>query len=244
MTPLSNEADAAGEAIDPLPKPLVVAAETSRVVFESREKQAFAAYVIVFALVAIFDYAMLNTALQNWSRGHAVWAYTIFMVPFFVLAFVLLYAAMRAFFAMFAPSITLSLPAGAITLGHRIDIDYAFTEPTRRIRKWSITLVGAEVVRSTAPMSSGSLSEKVDGSVFCTHRLIGGDADHPAPFTGKLPLTMPADWPHSFEAPNNEIVWQLRVDVEIALLPDVYREFRVVVLPAHGARQAKQDEVY
>lgn len=244
MTPLSNEADAAGEAIDPLPKPLAVAAETSRVVFESREKQAFAAYMIVFALVAIFDYAMLNTAVQNWSRGHAVWAYTIFMVPFFVLAFVLLCAAMRAFFAMFAPSITLSLPAGAITLGQRIDIDYAFTEPTRRIRVWSITLVGSEIARRNLPNNDGSAGEKVEGNPFCTLRLAGGDAERPAPFAGKVPLTLPADWMHSFESPNNEIVWQLRVQAEIAMLPDMNRDFRVVVLPPHGARQAKQDEVY
>jgi hypothetical protein len=49
---------------------------------------------------------------------------------------------------------------------------------------------------------------------------------------GSAPIEVPADAMHSFTAPNNKIVWLLKVHGEIALWPDVSEELPLEVLPA------------
>ena len=52
---------------------------------------------------------------------------------------------------------------------------------------------------------------------------------------GRVRLTMPTDSMHSFESPNNKIVWAIHVHGDIAMYPDVNDEFPLTVTAKGGS---------
>lgn len=51
---------------------------------------------------------------------------------------------------------------------------------------------------------------------------------------GSASLSVPATQMHSFEAPNNKILWIIRTKGEVAFWPDVKEELSVTLVPAPG----------
>jgi hypothetical protein len=49
---------------------------------------------------------------------------------------------------------------------------------------------------------------------------------------GEVSFTIPHNTMHSFEAPNNKIIWEIKLRGEIARWPDVITDYPLQVLPA------------
>jgi hypothetical protein len=94
-----------------------------------------------------------------------------------------------------------------------------------KLRRLSITLEG----REEATYRRGTTSH-TDKQVFATFDLV----EQVAPVSavgGSAKVTIPARSMHSFEAPNNKIVWRVRVRGDIRNWPDSDDEFPLSVAP-------------
>jgi hypothetical protein len=168
-------------------------------------------------------------AVASWVRGSPEWFMTVFIIPFVLVGLGLLAAVVYFFLALFNPRPEVTISPGAILLGGSADVAWKIAGADRRIRRWRVTLEG----REEATYRRGT-STSTDRSVFHSVDLV--DTRNPYEIRGsRATLTVPADGMHSFESPNNKIVWTLKVHGEIDRWPDVSEEFPIVVLPAEGA---------
>jgi hypothetical protein len=164
-------------------------------------------------------------AWKSWERGHPDWFLTVFLVPF-----VLIGLASIAFVGHFAlalanPRPRLTVDSAAPSLGDRLGIDWQFSGRASRIRRLRIVLEG----REEATYRRGT-DTHTDREVFASHVLVDTANDWEIS-RGNASLVIPDDTMHSFEAPANKIVWELKVAGEIARWPDVDESFPVTVHP-------------
>lgn len=176
-------------------------------------------------IVSVFLYQ----AYKGWSVGRPDWCITLFMVPFVVVGLILIGSVPYFFMGLFSPRARLSLPAGAASPGETIEVDYAFVGRVGLLRSWKLVLEGREeatYVRGT--------DRTTDKNVFLTRELYVSEGGLLEP-EGRVPLTLPAEVMHSFEAPRNKVIWHLRIEGDVAYLPDIKDEYRIVVLPPDAA---------
>jgi hypothetical protein len=106
-----------------------------------------------------------------------------------------------------------------------LQLDWSFRGNARRIRRLRIFLRGAE----EATYRRGT-DTSTDKHTFTEVELFN-DTDAAALASGQASVTIPADSMHTFDAPNNKIIWSLHVKGDIPRWPDVAEEFPITVLP-------------
>ena len=133
------------------------------------------------------------------------------------------------FLALFNPRPVLTASAQAVPLGGTLDVQWRFTGSVRRLARLRITFEG----REEATYRRGTTTT-TDKSVFANLPLIE-TTDRAQMSGGSARLTIPRDLIHTFTAPNNKIIWTLRVAGDIPKWPDVSAEFPIAVLPRSAA---------
>jgi hypothetical protein len=157
------------------------------------------------------------------------WGPRIFLGVFALIGFGLLCAAFHQFLALFNPRPVLTVSTPAVPLGGRLGVRWRFTGNVRRIVKLTIALVA----REEATYRRGT-DTTTDRNVFVNTVLLDS-ADRAQFSEGSVSVEIPRDSIHTFTAPNNKIVWLLRVQGEIPRWPDVNAEFPFTVLPCDAA---------
>jgi hypothetical protein len=157
--------------------------------------------------------------------GDPEWFLTVFMTPFVLIGLFLVGATGYTFLTLFNPRPELTLSRGAAPLGGLLQVRWQFRGSVRRIRNFKLSLKGEE----KATYRRGT-DTQTDTQTFFEH--VFYEADHPVHIaTGEAEFEVPADSMHSFDAPNNKIVWTLDVHGDIPWWPDVSMSFPIEVTP-------------
>lgn len=133
------------------------------------------------------------------------------------------------FLALFNPRPILAASAQVVPLGGTLGVHWRFTGNVRRLVKFTIVLEG----REEATYRRGT-STTTDRNVFAILLLID-TADRAQIPSGNTKITIPRELIHTFTAPNNKIVWTLRLAGDVPRWPDVKAEFPITVMPRDAA---------
>lgn len=164
-------------------------------------------------------------AWKGWEAGAPDGCLTIFIIPFVLVGLALLVGIPHQFLALFNPRPRVELTPGRMVLGGRNELSWSFRGRPGRIRRLKMTLEGVE----EADYRQGTTT-RTDKETFATLDLVDETSPVAIP-RGRVTISVPADTMHSFEAPDNRIVWKLALHGEIARWPDVSEEMKVVVEP-------------
>ncbi|QDT69161.1 hypothetical protein MalM25_20890 [Planctomycetes bacterium MalM25] len=98
-----------------------------------------------------------------------------------------------------------------------------------RIRSLVVCLVCDEIATYRQGTDTRTATAEVSRRPLLTHRRLVIDTDEP--LTLDFELSLPADAPHSFVSPNNEVRWSIEALIEPMGRPEMKRRFPLCVFP-------------
>lgn len=172
-------------------------------------------------VVAVFVYQIV----QSWQQRLFAWPLAIFMVPFVLVGLILMVLAVSAVLEYFNPLPHLTVNSSVLALGDELTLRWAIEGRADKLRHLRITLDG----REEAIHRDGS-DKHARRETFISLPLV----DESAPFGrggGTASATIPAGSMHSFDAPNNRVVWYVKLRGDVENWPDMDDEFAIQVTP-------------
>lgn len=148
---------------------------------------------------------------------------TVFLIPFVLIGLLLLVSVPYQILAAFNPRPILSFDRKRIEIGEPVNLSWRFKGSPSRISKLTITVTGKEEASYTR-----GTDRVTDKETFAEIVLV--DTDYGVGM-GSARFDVPEDTMHSFEAPNNKIVWSLKLHGVIDHWPDVQEDFPLVIHP-------------
>jgi hypothetical protein len=164
-------------------------------------------------------------AAKSWMSKKPEIFLSLFITPFVLIGLGMIAFVFHSLLNLMNPRIRLTVSAGSIPLGGKLDARWSFRGRSNRIRQLRITLEGTEKARY-----SRGTDNRTDTRVFKRLPLVD-TTDQRQIAEGHAQLTIPGDSMHTFWAPHNEIIWSLKVHGEIPRYPDVSDEFPITILP-------------
>jgi hypothetical protein len=172
-------------------------------------------------IVSIFAW----NVIEGWRSGQGSWFHTLFVTPFVLIGLGAIGAVVYQLLALFNPRPRLVVSSNAVRLGEAFDVRWELRGQRTRVGTFAIMLEGRE--EATYQRGTNTYTDKESFAALPIVEL----EDPRDMAAGSTSFTVPADTMHSFEAPNNKIVWSLAVHGDIAFWPDVKEEFAFTVLP-------------
>ncbi len=164
-------------------------------------------------------------AFKAWELAQPEWGLMIFLIPFVLVGLFSLGLVAYFLLALANPRPRLTLTPGRPRLGEALNLDWAFTGRSSRLKHLRIFLEG----REEATYRRGTKTY-TDHEVFATLDLVDSTADWEIT-RGTAEVVIPEDTMHSFEGDSNKIVWEVKVEGEISRWPDVEQNFPVAIRP-------------
>jgi hypothetical protein len=164
-------------------------------------------------------------AVKSHLDGRPEWCLTFFITPFVLVGLLLIWGIFHSFVSLFIPRPTLVLERARIPLGGTAKLEWRFSGNASIIRHLKVTLVGEE--SATYRRGTDTCTDKhkfFKEVVYETHDPL----EIPE---GSVEIRIPDDTMHSFASDNNNISWEIHLDGEIPLRPDVDAEFPIQVTP-------------
>jgi len=168
-------------------------------------------------------------AVSRWRSGHPEWGLMLFLIPFVAIGSIFIGAVVYCFMALFNPRPHLTVTPGAVPLGGTLQVQWHLTGRAGILQNLRLRLEG----REEATDNSGRYAKSAN-SVFADLEIASITTPREMQ-SGEARLTVPAGLVPSFAAPNNKILWSIRVHGRIAYWPDLKEEFPVTVLPSAPA---------
>ncbi len=153
------------------------------------------------------------------------WFLTLFLIPFVLVGLGLIGFVLYSVLALFNPRPTLIVSSAAIPLGEDLQVSWSLSGRAGSIREFKISLKGTEKAtyrRGTTTTTDTATFAEI--AIVETTEMFDMEQ-------GSANVTIPAETMHSFDAPNNKIVWTLEVRGAIPWWPDVSASFPIIVLP-------------
>ena len=195
-----------------------------------KPKQTRRSKLGVFALIALFWNGIVSVfvfqLVSAAQHGRILWLLGLFLIPFVLVGLFLVGVAVQQAMALSNPRPIITVRSSTIPLGDDLEVTWEIEGRLEKLRRLSIELEG----REEATYRRGT-SSVTDREVFA----MIGVVQQLAPAiqgVGKGRVTIPERSMHSFDAPNNKIVWVLRVRGEVPSWPDSDDEFPVTVVPS------------
>ncbi|MCB1065273.1 MAG: DUF3592 domain-containing protein, partial [Verrucomicrobiae bacterium] len=180
-------------------------------------------------LVALFWNGIISVFLvelvKGWRTGHGDWFQTLFMIPFVAIGVGLLGGFFYQLMAATNPRPIITLSSGNPALGDSFDLSWTFSGGVSRVVQLKISLWGIESATYRRGTTTATSSE-----VFFHLPLAEGTAESEIR-CGTVRVTIPEDLMYSLKLGNNEIKYELRVDADIPLWPDIRDHFDLTLLP-------------
>jgi len=164
-------------------------------------------------------------AWKAWERGSPDWFLNIFLIPFVLVGLFSFGVVGHFLLALANPRPRLSLTPGRPTLGGELRIEWFFTGRAGRLGHVRIVLEGRE--EATYQRGTDTVTDR---EVFATHSLVDTGYDWEIP-KGAAEIVIPSDTMHSFAADSNKIIWEIKVEGEIARWPDISQNFPIEIRP-------------
>ena len=171
-------------------------------------------------IVSVFLWKMVG----EWKSGGKPYFLTCFLVPFVIFGLLFVVGVFYQFLAIFNPRPSLAISASAIPLGGSADFSWTFKGSVSRLTSLRVVLEGSEEARYRRGTSTYT-----DRDVFA--RIPVYESHGAVMPAGNATVRVPADTMHSFTAPNNRIVWTLKLSGEIPKWPDVTEGVEIEVTP-------------
>ncbi len=177
-------------------------------------------------IVSVFVWQVI----KSFERGRPEWFLTVFMIPFVLIGLGLLAGIIYFAAAATNPRCRLRVDSPLVRPGQTLSVSWEFRGAVRRLNRLRIHLEG----REEATYARGT-STHTDREIFAQIPLADLSSSRDmerGTGQGRVPeRTMP-----SFTAPNNKVVWTVKVRGEISRWPDVDDEYEIVVTPPQGGR--------
>ncbi|MCC5844162.1 MAG: DUF3592 domain-containing protein [Verrucomicrobia bacterium] len=186
--------------------------------------------VLVFALfwngiISVFIFQ----AWKGWQNNSPEVFLMIFLIPFVLIGIGAVLAFFYSLLAAFNPRLLLLLSPTLPRPGDTFTLDWEFQGSPGRLEHYNLTLEGLERIEYTTGSGKNS-STHVRESLFYQRELLRNDS--PSRMSeNTLTVDLPPDLPHSFKAPNNQILWRIRLHGPIRFWPDLKQTFPLVVPP-------------
>lgn len=139
---------------------------------------------------------------------------------------VMILATGHAFLGLFNPRIRLEVDNPYVPVGGSIALSWMLTGSSSKIKEFTVTLVGQE----EATYRRGT-SSYTDREAFLERTLVE-HKDGAVGQNGSLTVKIPDQTMYTWKAPNNKILWLLKVQGVIEKWPDIKEEFEIEVVPA------------
>lgn len=206
-------------------------AEEGAVVLKSRGTPA--GKFIALVLIALFWNGIVSIfvwqVVAGFRKGDPDWALTLFISLFVFVGLILVGAGVYQFLALFNPRVHITLQTSPARLGTPEGVAWEVKGNVGRLARLTLTCEGRE--EATYRRGTRTCTDK---SVFA--RIVIADLGRGGQLAqGRTDLTIPGGLVPTFSAPNNKILWSLKVHGEVPHWPDVSEEFELTVLPAGGA---------
>lgn len=170
-------------------------------------------------IVSIFVFQVF----KSWRSGNLEWFLALFMIPFVAVGLAMVGGVIYFALAMFNPRPKLMVSPSEVALGQSLQVAWEFEGDTSKIVRLHLYLEGREEARYRRGTSTST-----DKSVFA--RVTIAEVLPPRDLRrGANTVTVPAHLMHSFDAPNNKIIWTVCIQGEIPKWPDVVEEFPITV---------------
>lgn len=204
--------------------------EEGAVVLPSRGAPVAVFFTVL--LIALFWNGIVSVfvwqAVASFRRGDPEWGLTLFLVPFVLIGLALVGGVGYQFLALFNPRVKLVLQTSPVLLGTPEAIAWEVSGNADRLSRLTLTCEG----REEATYRRGTRTN-TDRSPFA--RIVIADMSGGGQVArGRTDFTVPDTLVPTFGAPNNKIVWSLKVRGEVHRWPDVNEEFELTVLPRGG----------
>lgn len=186
--------------------------------------------MLVFALfwnavVSVFVFQVWQSA----RSGSPNILLMLFLIPFVLIGVGTVFGFFYTLLAAFNPRLLLLLSPSWPQPGGSFTLDWEFQGNSDRLAGYSLVLEGLEQIQYTTG-SGKHRSHHLREQLFYQQTLLQNHA--PSRLSeNTLTVALPADLPHSFHAPNNRIVWRIRLHGPIRFWPDLHQTFPLVVLP-------------
>ena len=162
---------------------------------------------------------------KGWDQGNPDWFLTVFLVPFVLVGLFAVGLVGNFLLALANPRPRLTLTPGRPRLGNELRLEWRFTGRSGRLGSLRIFLEGRE--EATYQRGTDTVTEQ---EVFATFDLVTTQNDWEIP-QGAMELTIPSETMHSFVGDSNKIIWEIKVEGDIARWPDVDQNFPIDILP-------------
>jgi len=183
--------------------------------------------VLVAALVWNGAVSMFSLrVIGAWRAGRGSWFETLFLVPFGLVGVGLVVGVFYQFLRLFNPRPVVTVGQQSLPLGGRTRLEWALVGRVDAVRRLEVYLEGRE--QATYQRGTNTITSH---KTFLTVPLVE-TTDRYEILAGKAEIAVPPDTMHTFEAPNNKVLWRLVVRGDVQRWPDIEEEYPIVVLPA------------
>jgi hypothetical protein len=191
---------------------------------------------IGMVLIALFWNGIVSVFLFHlwgkWNRGGGIeWFLAIFLIPFVLIGIAFILGVFSYFMGLFAPRTTITASGVELAPGGTLELAWQTGGGVVQMQRLHIFLEA----REEATYRRGT-DTYTDRSTFYKNTL--ADVTAGAIARGNVSFAVPRGLMHSFEAPNNKIIWTLKVQGDIPLWPNVDDEYKLVILPETAAPEA------
>jgi hypothetical protein len=202
------------------------AADVGMVEVKSKSPLAALFVAILFAafwngIVSVF----LVQVIKGWRSGHGDWFLTLFMVPFVLIGAGLIGYVVMRFLMLFNPRPKVMLSSASIRPGSAMQMQWRFSGRVSMLQRISIVLKGVE--KATYRRGTDTTT---DTNTFFQMEILSTE-DRYEIISGQVAFALPDSVMHSFDAPNNKIVWELSLAGVIDRWPDVDETYSITVMP-------------
>lgn len=169
---------------------------------------------------------IVGTAAVTVLPGHAPFFAKLFLIPFLVVGVGALLWTFHGLLALSNPRVVLRLSKGAPSLGEPVSLSWEIEGRASSLERFRVLLVGRE--EATYRRGTDTVTDK---DVFYEKPIVEVQDQNEIARGGKAEFTVPSDSMHTFESPNNKILWRLVVKGTIPRWPDIDEEYALTVLP-------------
>lgn len=172
-------------------------------------------FIALFALV--WDGIVLCAGGSAWSDGDG---YAIAFLSLFVLAGAGITLVLLPYTVLKAtnPRPKIVLPKSRLAVGEEVSLLWSLDGSSKRLRALTVRLEGVESARYRRGTDTVTETHVFHDELLAS--LAEGDTPE-----GLVMLRIPEGTMHSFDAPNNKIIWRLRIEGDIPRWPDIDETF-------------------
>ncbi|MFT3869096.1 MAG: DUF3592 domain-containing protein [Nibricoccus sp.] len=183
------------------------------------------AKLIGLLVMAVFWNGIVSVFLLNQTWSGIGLFMGLFLLPFVAVGLGLIGGVVYQGMALFNPRPSLTVSRGVACPGETIEVSWEFAGRTDRLSRFQLSLEG----REEATYRRGT-DTPTDKETFSRIQLLD-TTDPTAMQAGSAKVQIPAGAMHSFKAPNNKIIWALKLHGTIPRWPDVKEEFSYEIAP-------------